>query len=327
MGHYTYDKDLKYNFGINNDKDAYEKKITKINKELLKKFENKNLNLKKIKRKNIKNMKIKKNEIEYLINNFVQLYNENNEKKINFQKKTLGIKLNLNDKDNIYFISFFADFENFPHAKYFNIFFICITNDFNIKDKILFVDIIGALGKSDVLVGNYSKNMRGQFINIFKDEPLEFILSQNKINELIENRENPLLFKYGRGIPELLHKTMNPIGIKTTSKIKLNINGKCLNQKNGQIILDNCDNSEKYTYNNNNIINDNGYCLTYHKKGDLSFTPCEITENCSKDNDINNCKTIKMRKYGSLEFKNMNKCLNSKLELSKCYKTDKLSLL
>tara|TARA_B110000285_G_scaffold235237_1_gene315730 strand:- start:2791 stop:3810 length:1020 start_codon:yes stop_codon:yes gene_type:complete len=328
MGHYTYDKDVKYNFGINNDKDVYEKKFTKINKKLLKKFENKKLNLKKIKRKNIKNMKIKNNEIEYLINDFIQLYNENNENKINFQKKTLGIKLNLNDKDNIYFISFFSDFENFVHAKYFNIFFICITNDFNIKDKILFVDIIGSLGKSDVLVGNYSKNMKGQFINIFKDKPLEFILNQNKINELIENRENPTLFKYERGIPELLYKTIDPFGIDIGSKkFKLNMNGKCLNQKNGKIILDNCENSQKYTYQNKNIINDDGYCLTYHKKGDLSFTPCKITENCSKDNKINNCKTIKIRKYGSLEFKNMDKCLNSKLELSKCYKTDKISLL
>ena len=89
MGHYTYDKDVKYNFGINNDKDVYEKKFTKINKKLLKKFENKKLNLKKIKRKNIKNMKIKNNEIEYLINDFIQLYNENNENKINFQKKNI----------------------------------------------------------------------------------------------------------------------------------------------------------------------------------------------------------------------------------------------
>ena len=60
-----------------------------------------------------------------------------------------------------------------------------------------------------------------------------------------------MLFKYERGIPELLYKTIDPFGIDIGSKkFKLNMNGKCLNQKNDKIILDNCENSQKYTYQN-----------------------------------------------------------------------------
>ena len=192
LKHYTYNNDKIHNFGINNDRDEYEKKFIKIYKNKLKKFENKNLNLKQIKRKNIKNIILKKNEIQNIINDFIQLYNENNKYRLNYLKNTLNVKLNLNNKDNIYFISFFGEFENFIHSRYFNIFFICITNDFNIKNKILYVYILGSQGHSDILNGNYNKDLKGQYINIFKDKPLEFILNKNKINNILENRENNL---------------------------------------------------------------------------------------------------------------------------------------
>ena len=51
-----------------------------------------------------------------------------------------------------------------------------------------------------------------------------------------------------------------------------------------------------------------------------------MKEKCSEKNKNNNCKSIKFRKYGSLEFKKMNKCLNSDLQLKKCYKTDKAKM-
>jgi len=326
--HSTFNKGVSFDFGINDDKDIYEKKFIQIIKKSLKKLENKKLNLKKIERKNIKNLILKNNEIEYIINDFIQLYNQNNKNRMNFQRKSLGVKLNLNDKDNIFFISFFSEFENYIHIKYFNIFFICITNDYNIKDKILFVDILGSLAQSDVLNANSFKDIKGDFINIFKDKPLEFILKQNEINKLLELRLNPTLDKYQRGIlPNYVYKTNKIINIDTGSKkIKIKMNGKCLNQKNGNIILDNCEESKKYIYDGKHIIDD-GYCLTYHNKKNLSFTPCKTEEICSMSNKINNCKTINLRKYGSLEFKEINKCLNSKLELDDCYKTDKISIL
>jgi len=326
LKHYTYNNDKTYNFGINNDRDEYEKKFIKINKKKLKKLENKNLNLKQIKRKNIKNIILKNNEIQKIINDFLQLYNENNKNRINCIKKTLNVKLNLNDKDNIYFISFFAEFENFLHARYFNIFFICITDNFNIKNKILFVDILGSQGHSDILSGHYDKDLKGQYINIFKDKPLEFILNQNKINNLLENRENPLKDTFQRKQDKKKYKTIKSKNIIEKGKMKIKIGNKCLKKKDGKIILNDCENADIYNY-NGKYIKDKNYCLTYHNDKNLSFTPCKTNEECSKKNKINNCKSIKIRKYGSLEFKKINKCLNSDLKLEDCYKTDKVSIL
>ena len=330
LKHYTYNNDKIHNFGINNNRDEYEKKFIKMNKKKLKKLENKNLNLKQIKRKNIKNIILKNNEIQNIINDFIQLYNENNKYRLNCLKKTLNVKLNLNNKDNIYFISFFGEFENFVHSRFFNIFFICITDNFDIQNKILFVDILGSQGHSDILNGNYKKDLKGQYINIFKDKPLEFILNQNKINNLLGNRDNPLLYTFQRKQDERKYKTMESKNIIKKGKMKIKIGNKCLKQKNGKVILSDCKNAEIYNYDGNYIKatdhNDN-YCLTYHKDKDLTFTPCKIKENCSKNNKISNCKSIKIRKYGSLEFKNINKCLNSGLKLKNCYKTDKVTIL
>jgi len=327
LKHYTYNNDKIHNFGINNDRDEYEKKFIKINKIKLKKLENKNLNLKQIKRKNIKNIILKNNEIQKIINDFLQLYNENNEKRINCIKKTLNVKLNLNDKDNIYFISFFSEFENFIHSRYFNIFFICITNDFNIKNKILYVDILGSQGHSDILNGNYNKDLKGQYINIFKDKPLEFILNQNKINNILENRENPLKYTFQRKQDKNIYKTMESKNITKKGEMKIKIGNKCLKNKDGKIILNDCENADIYNYNGTNIKDKDDFCLTFHNNNNLSFTPCKTEEKCSQIKKINNCKSIKMRKYGSLEFKKINKCLNSDLKLEDCYKTDKVSIL
>ena len=329
LKHYTYNNDEIYNFGINNNRDEYEKKFIKINKNKLKKLENKNLNLKQIKRKNIKNIILKKDEIQKIINDFIQLYNENNKYRLNCLKKTLNVKLNLNNKDNIYFISFFGEFENFVHSRFFNIFFICITNDFNIKNKILFVDILGSQGHSDILSGNYDKELKGQYINIFKDKPLEFILNQNKINHLLEKRTNPLLYTFQRKQDKRKYKTIKSKNIIKKGKMKIKIGNKCLKQKNGKVILSNCENGDIYNYDGNHIktTKHKDFCLTYHSDKDLSFTQCKIKEKCSKNKKINNCKSIKIRKYGSLEFKNINKCLNSDLKLEDCYKTDKVTII
>jgi hypothetical protein len=319
LKHYSYNNGNIYNFGINNNRDEFEKNFLKIKKIKLKKLENKKLNLKKIKRKNIKNIILKKNEIQNIIDDFIQLYNENNEYRINCIKKTLNVKLNLNNKDNIYFISFFSEFENFIHSRYFNIFFICISDNSDIKNKILFVDILGSLGHSDTMSDNF--NIKGQYINIFKDKPLEFILNQSKINDLIEKREDPLKDTFQRKQSIKKYKTIEVKNVIKNGKMK--IGGKCLN--NNQ--LSNCEDSPIYNYDGNYIKDKDGYCLTYHNNKKISFTPCKTIEKCSKKNNINNCKSIKIRKYGSLEFKNMNKCLNSNLKLKKCYKSDKVTIL
>ena len=327
LKHYTYNNDKVYDFGINNEFDKYEKKFIEKNKKNLKKLENKNLNLKKIERKNIKNMILKENEIQNIIDNFIQLYNENNKNRINNIKKTLNVKLNLNDKDNIYFISFFAEFEKFVHSRYFNIFFICITNNFDIENKILFVDILGSLGHSDILSGHYIKDLKGHYINVFKEKPLEFILNQNKINNLLEKREDPLKNRKQKKKEKNKYKTVESKNIfEKENNIKIKIGDKCLKKKNGKIKLVKCENADIYNYDGKYIKDDDNYCLTYHKDKDISFTSCKMKERCSKKNKNNNCKSVKFRKYGSLEFKKMNKCLNSDLKLKKCYKTDKAKM-
>jgi hypothetical protein len=321
LKHYTYNNGKIYNLGINNNRDEYEKKFIEINKKKLKKFENKNLKLKQIKREKIQNIILKKNEIQNIIDDFIQLYNENNKYRINCLKKILNVKLKLNKKNNIYFISFYSEFENFIHSRYFNIFFICITNNFNIKDKILFIDILGSLGQSDIFNDDFNK---AQYVNIFKDKPLKYILNQNKINNLLENREDPIK---NRKIFIKEYKTIESKNIKEKIKAKIKIGNKCLNNENGKVFLKKCKESQYYNYNKNHIKDKDNYCLTYHNDKNLSFTPCKIKENCSKQNKINNCKSIKLRKYGSLEFKNMNKCLNSDFKLKNCHKTDKVNLL
>ena len=180
---------------------------------------------------------------------------------------------------------------------------------------------------SDILSGHYAKDLKGQYINIFKEKPLEFILNQNKINNLLEKREDPLKDRKKRTKEKKKYNTVESKNIfEKENNIKIKIGDKCLKKNNGKIKLVECKNADIYNYDGKYIKDNDNYCLTYHKDKDISFTPCETKETCSDKNKNNNCKSIKFRKYGSLEFKKMNKCLNSNLQLKKCYKTDKAKM-
>lgn len=320
------DSGLKYN-------EPRENKIIEEKLPLLKKFENKDLNLNNVNKKKskIKNLSLKHKMI--LIKNFINLINQNSSFNINIIKNSLSTLLNIDNK-NIYLISFYSEFSDNEHIRPFNIFFITILDNnqdiknLDITDKIAYIDILGSKSFSDISFGTDYELFKGKLINIFKEKPLELILKQTKIDNYLNKKEYVSKDSYERGFPKKEFKTIEPLYEKSTKEyIKIQIGDKCLSDKNNRVILNECKESEKYKIKDNKIINKNNYCLSYHENNDLTFIPCETKEICDNNNKINSCKNIKFIKYGGLKIDKLNKCLNKQLELDECYKVDKQKLL
>lgn len=306
-----------------------ENRIIEEKLKILKQFENKkndliNINKEELKTKYISNQ-IKKD----LIYNFISLINENSETKINLVKYSLNAAIDLGNKI-MYLISFYTEFSDTNHIRPFNIFFITILdkNDtqINLIDKISYIDILGTKPASDISFGTDYNLLKGKLINIFKEEPLEMIYNQSKINNYLNQRENITKDKYERGFPPKKFETIEPLLLESNDKIKIQIGEKCLNDENNKVVMVNCNRAKKYKYNNKNIINENNYCLSYHHDEDISFVPCDITEKCGEQSDINNCKTIKFRKYGSFEIDKLDKCLDEDLKIKDCIDTKKIKI-
>lgn len=316
----------KNDYGIDLSNEPNDKKIILSKKPLLEKLINNKINLKNIDKSKLKIIPLSLRYKIKLINNFINLYNENNEKKINFIKSSLSIRLKSNDK-NIFLISFYTEFEDMKNIRPFNIFFIALSNDLNLYNKIAYIDIIGTKSHSDISFGNESSFLKNRFINIFKEKPLEIILNQNKINNLLNNKEYISKDSYERGFPEKKFDIVNPIYLNKKELTKIKLGNKCFDIKNNKLILNDCEKSKKFTYNNNKIIDNNKNCLSFHNNNNLTFVPCDLENKCNNDNIINNCNEFKIRKYGGIEIKNINKCLNKNLNLDECYKSDKVNFL
>lgn len=317
------DKDIGMKFNEPKETEILNEKLP-----LLKKFENPKLSIKELKKDKIKIERLPLEKEINIIKHFINYINENSSFKINLVKQSLSTLLNVNNK-KIYLISFFSEFSDREHIRPFNIFFISILEDdknINIKDKIAYIDILGSKSHSDISFGTDYKLFEGRLINIFKEKPLKLILNQTKINNYLNKKEYVSKDTYERGFPKRKFETIKSFYKKTPNeKVKIKIGDKCITDNNNIVVIKDCKESKKYEIKDNKIINDNKYCLSYHKDKDLSFIPCDTNIDCKKDNIINSCKIIKFREYGGLEVNNMNKCLNKNLELDECYKVEKIN--
>lgn len=263
-----------------------------------------------------------------LIYEFISFINQNEPYKINLIKYSLNMAIEL-EYETMYFMLFYTEFSDTKHIRPFNIFFIVFVEnneEINMEKNLAYIKIIGTKSASDISFGTDYKLLKGKLINVFKEEPIKLIYNQTKINNYLNNRENITDGRYQRGLPQKKFKTIKPVLIEPTKKIIMKIGEKCLNDKNNKVIMSDCNESKKYKYNNKNIINENNYCLSYHKDNNLSFVPCDVKGKCEKDSKINNCKEFKIRKYGSLEISELNKCLDDDLSKKDCKKTKKIKI-
>lgn len=267
-----------------------------------------------------------------LIYNFITLINENSESRINLVKYSLNAAI----EDNryvTYMISFYSEFEE-NHIRPFNIFIIFIfekgTDDYkylDIRSNIAFIKILGSKPASDISFGTDYELLKGKMVNIFKDKPLKLILNQSRINNYLNKRENVTTDKYEKGIPLKPFETIEPLLSNPKDEIKIQIGNECISEQNNKLIMTNCENAKKYKYDKLNIKNKDNLCLSYHNEKDLTFIPCNIKSVCKVNNEINNCKDFKFRKYGSLEIDELDLCLDEDLSIGDCKKTKNLKFI
>ena len=324
-------KDNTSDNGLNFDNEPREKKILEDKRPFLKKFENKSLSLKDLKKENIRVEPLPLKTQINIIKHFINYINENSKTKINLVKQSLSTLLNVDNK-KVYLISFYSDFSDREHIRPFNIFFITFIEDdknIDIKDKIVYIDILGSKPYSDVSFGSDYELFKGKLVNIFKEKPLKLILNQTRINNYLNKKKYQSLNSTSqRGIPKKVFKTIKSIYQEIPKdEFKIKMGDKCVTDKNNRVILKDCEESKKYRIKDNKILNENNFCLSYHEDRDLTFVPCDTNVDCKEGNIINSCKTIKMRKYGGLEVEKMKKCLNKDLELKECHEVEKISFL
>lgn len=267
-----------------------------------------------------------------LIYNFITLNNETFFEKINLVKYSLNAAIE-DDKYITYMISFYSDFLH-NHPRPFNIFFICSflknSQDFkelNLKKNLCYVTILGSKPASDISFGTDIKLLKSKMVNIFKDEPIELIYNQSRINNYLNKRENITKDKYQRGFPLKSFNTIEPVLIFPHKKFKIQLDDQCLYDKNNKVDFVDCKYGNKYTYNGLNIKNKNNYCLSYHNDGNVSFVPCNTEGKCKQGEKINNCRNFKFRKYGSLEIDDLDLCLDIDLKSKNCIEAKDIKVI
>jgi hypothetical protein len=283
------------------------------------------------------NAKLSNQEYMFLTKNFINLYNENNKKRMKYLKKSFGIKYVINDTHFLYIILFFSEFEDFNRSsKSQNILFVSISEkekDFTFEDSLLYSKIIGQWGSSDVLMGSENEFVKSRFINIFKDSPIKYVLDKHIIQDVLDNKGYITNNYYERGMPERQFETQKPEYIKTTNPIKIKLGDKCLNVSNNKLSFVGCNDTEskfkfteksklEYTTDNNNN------CVAYHQNGDMTLVPCDTINVCSNSSNIQSCQIFKSRKFGGLEIVGKErKCLMNNKTSQDCHKSDKVSYL
>ena len=302
----------------------------------LKKLTNDSLKLPKI--KSVTNTKLSNQEYMYLSKNFVNYYNENNKYRMNYLKKSFGMKYYINETHFLYFILFFCEFEDFKRSsKAQNIFFISLSKkeDFDFTSSIIFSKVLGQWGSSDILMGSENEFVKTRFIDIFKDDPIRYVLDEHVINQVLKDKGYITNNYYDRGFPEKKFKTQKPQYLKPTGPVKMKIGGKCLLvDKNNKIKFGACSTSEsKFKFLDNNKIqyqdnNENKNCVAFHKNGDMTLVPCDTINVCSNTNSTQSCQTFKPRKFGGLEIVGKDrKCLSKDLLEVDCYNAGKFTYI
>ena len=315
-------------------KDELEKKYIKEKDTELKRLTNSKLKIPKI--DIVSNAKLSNTEYMFLTKNFVNYFNENNKKRMSYLKKSFGIKYSINGTHFLYFILFFSEFEDFKlSSKAQNIFFLSLSEkekDFDFTKSIIYSKILGQWASSDVLMGSENEFAKQRFIDIFKDDPIRYVLDDHIIQKVLGNKKYITDHYYERGFPPKEFKTQKPIYYKPNKPVQVKIGNKCLNVNNNKLSFGDCNKTKskfqftdsyklKYNDNQNN-------CIGFHKNGDMSLVPCDTVNVCNGSNDLQNCSIFKPRKHGGLEIVGKDrKCLTTSKTSGNCYETAKVSFL
>ena len=299
----------------------------------LKKLVNSGLKLPKVEK--TFNAKLSNSEYMFLTKNFVNYFNENNKNRMAYLKKSFGIKYAINDTHFLYFILFFCEFEDFKRSsKAQNILFLSLSEketSFNFKDSILYAKILGQWGSSDVLMGSENEFVKSRFIDIFKDDPIRYVLDPHIIQDVLNKKGYITDNYYDRGFPPKKFKTQEPEYIKVETASRIKLDNKCLNVKDNKLSFVDCNKTEskfiftdksklKYTNDNNNN------CVAYHGNGDITLVPCDTINTCNSSNGVQSCQVFKPRKFGGLEIIGKErKCLTKFKTAEDCYKASKFS--
>lgn len=281
------------------------------------------------------NAKLSNEEYMFLTKNFINYFNENNKNRMAYLKKSFGIKYVINDTHFLYFILFFCEFEDFKRSsKAQNVLFLSLSEkdkSFNFTNSILFSKILGQWGSSDVLMGSENEFVKSRFIDIFKDQPIKYVLDEHIIQDLLKNKDYISNNYYDRGFPKKEFKTQKPEYIKPTNSVRIKLGNKCLNVTDNKLSFVDCNKTESnFQFTDNSKLkytgDENNNCVAYHGNGDVTLVPCDTINTCDGSNGVQSCQIFKPRKFGGLEIVGKDrKCLSNKKTSVDCYNADKFS--
>lgn len=289
----------------------------------------------------VKNDVMHPRDYEYIVNNFVILFNQS-EKPVMRLIRQGSNKKSIIDKIIVdYVVNFFVEFPNRESYYGYEIMVHVQRNatskqKFQFDNSIVDVKLKGGSGLSDVSYGvpNDIKNkdnirfykdtnQYGEYLFMFNDAETKQILSEKgaKFDESVKGV--PVVT--GRDIlqnrPQRNIKRSGPkyVSEKTyiqpsESKGKLRIGNKCMSIDSfGKIVPRDCneDSLTQFEYKDNKIKHKKK-CLSFHANGNLELLACDNLNSCKPNEDLNNCMNFKFIKYGGLEIENNNSCLNPK---------------
>lgn len=279
-------------------------------------------------------------DYQYIINNFIGLYNQKENPKMRLARQGNYIKEIINNKIVNYKANFFVEF---PNRKSYHAYEISIELErdatknklFKFENSITKLEFIGSVGLSDIKFGvpndlNNNNHLRfykdtnkyGEYLFMYKNDEIQNILKEKNSKVDKKNGEQQIHIGTNRNIYQnRFQRNKPPDTVQFISKNlytqpnktkgKLQIGSKCL----GKDIFDNIvpmdcnDVTETIEYKNNKLIMNNK-CLSFHSDGKIDLLNCNNPNSCKPNTNLNNCMNYKFIKYGGLEIDGNNSCLN-----------------
>ena len=288
-------------------------------------------------------------DYEYIVNNFIALYNQNN-------KPYMKLVREGNSKKNIY-NSLIVDYKvnffvNFPNRKSYHAYEISVniqrdvrkSKSFKFENSIISAEFKGVMGLSDVQYGvpndiTNRNNIRfykdtnkyGEYLFMYNDKDIKNILNKKSGQvDVIEETDKTGVKKIPVGTRRNIYqdrfqrnqKLKDPKYVPeniytqpSKTKGKLMIGNKCMDVNGaGKVVSKNCDFVKtEFEYVNDRlryVDKDGNKCLSYHADGNLELLTCDNIHTCKPNEMLNNCMDYKFIKYGGLEIKDNNSCLN-----------------
>lgn len=300
-----------------------------------------------IKSRTIKTDVMHPRDYQYIVNNFIALYNQSEDDKMRLVRGGKMIKKIINGKIVDYQAHFFVDF---PKRKSYHSYEISIhlqrdatrNNSYNFESSIINAKLNGAIGTSDISYGvpndiNNNTNVRfykdtnkyGNYRFMFNDKQTQAILKKqsgkiSKINETdktgvktvpVGTKRNIFSNRYQRGEPPKQPQYVPEKIYTKPSKMegKLQIGDKCFGTHPSFDKLSHVDcdskNAIKFKYEDGKLKHKDK-CLSFHHDGNMEFLKCNNPSSCKPNSELNNCMKYKFVKYGGVEIDGNSSCLS-----------------